>query len=341
MQVHTYPVTAAPTREAAMEIVDRHLNRWEVLIRSTARQGGPALKKLVLFPEFALQGFPSGQLTEDWIARICFDIPGPQTERLQKLAAELKIYIGANAYWRDPDWPGQYFNTSFLIDDSGDIILKYRRINTAQAGSPHDFWDQYLDRVGIEGAFPVARSPLGNLAMMPCGEIMFPEAARMFMFRGAEVLLHPTSDFGAWDNSAWMSAKKVRAAENMLYLVSANTAGFRDSSNAESQCAGSSQIIDWEGRVLAQASSPGECLRASTLIDIEMLRMARCLPVSTNRVIRNRIEAYRPLYNSVSFLPANTKAEGTNSPVSGVREGWRRALENMRANGMPPSAYEQ
>jgi predicted amidohydrolase len=340
MQVHTYPVSSAPSRDSAMALVERQLDRWEVLIRSTARQGGAGVRKVLVFPEFALQGFPSGQTAAQWIERVCFDIPGPQTERLQKLASELRIYIGANAYWRDPDWSGHYFNTSFLINDSGDIILKYRRINTAQASSPHDFWEQYLDRVGIEGAFPVVATPLGNLAMMPCGEIMFPEAARMFMFQGAEVLLHPTSDFGAWDNSAWMSAKKVRASENMLYLVSANTAGFRESSNPESQCAGASQIIDWEGRVLAEASSPGECLRASTWIDIEMLRLARRSPVSTNRVLRNRLEAYRPLYNKVSFLPANTRAGDSLAPVAGVREGWKRALDNMVSNGMPRSAYE-
>jgi predicted amidohydrolase len=229
-----------------------------------------------------------------------------------------------------------------MFHDAGDIILKYRRINTAQANSPHDIWDEFLDKVGIEGAFPVVKAPLGNLAMMPCGEIQFPEAARMFMFRGAEVLLHPTSDFGAWDNMAWMSMKKARAAENMMYLVSANTAGFRDSGGPEAQCAGSSQIIDWDGRVLAQASSPGECLRASTYLDIELLRLARRAPDATNRVIRQRVEAYRALYNSVSFLPANTLPKGDSlSPLTELREGWRLALDNMVKHGMPRSAYEE
>lgn len=43
-----------------------------------------------------------------------------------------------------------------------------------------------------------------------------PKAARAFMLRGAEVVLHPTSDSGAIDLWAWESAKRVRAAENML-----------------------------------------------------------------------------------------------------------------------------
>jgi len=34
---------------------------------------------------------------------------------------------------------------------------------------------------------------------MPYAEIMYPKAARAFMLRGAEVVLHPTSDSGAID----------------------------------------------------------------------------------------------------------------------------------------------
>lgn len=333
MQVYTHPVNTAPDRAAAMAMIDQRLDRWIHLIKSRARGAG-GLKQLFLFPEFALQGYPHGDTAEAWIEKACLDIPGPQTERLQKLAQDLKVFIGLNAYWRDPDWKGNFFNTSFLIDDTGNIVLKYRRINTAQAGSPHDFWDRYLDKVGIEGAFPVAKTVLGNIAMMPCGEIMYPEASRMFMFRGAEVLLHPTSDFGAWDNHAWMSAKKVRAAENMMYLVSANTGGFRDTGTPDSECAGNSQVIDWDGRVLAQASSPGECLRCYALIDIEQLRFARGIPTPLNRLIRNRIEVYRPLYNAVSFLPANTSDGPKQNDGPGVRSVWKQAFANMERQGI-------
>jgi predicted amidohydrolase len=337
MQVHTYPLNAVADRATAMALIDKRLDHWIRLIRSRTRTAG-GLKQLYLFPEFALQGYPQGEKADAWIEKACLDIPGPQTERLQKTAAELKVYIGANAYWRDPDWPGRFFNTSFLIDDSGAIVLKYRRINTAQAGSPHDVWDRYLDKVGIEGAFPVARTALGNIAMMPCGEIMYPEAARMFMFRGAEVLLHPTSDFGAWDNHAWMSAKKVRAAENMLYLVSANTAGFRDAAGPENECAGNSQIIDWDGRVMAHAATAGECLRCHAMIDVEQVRLARGVPNPHNRLIRNRIEAYRPLYNAVSFLPANTA--GGAEDKGGMRATWREAFAAMARQGIEVTRVE-
>ena len=182
MQVYCNLVNSARNRDEAMTIINRSLDRWVTLIRGTARGGG---RQLLLFPEFCLTGFPLTETAKEWIDKACIEIPGPITERLQREAQSAKIWIGANAYERDPEWPGRYFNTSFLIDPSGNVVLKYRRINTVQTGSPHDFMDRYLDRYGIEGTFPVAKTDLGNIAMMPCGEIMYPEAARMFMFRGA------------------------------------------------------------------------------------------------------------------------------------------------------------
>ncbi len=331
MQVYTHIVNRTNNREDAMKIVHKSLDRWEELARAAVRG---TQKHLLLFPEFALQGFPLKESAEEWIDKACFEIPGPETERLQKLAQELKCYIGANSYEKDPDWPGRYFNVCYLIDDSGDIILKYRRINTVHTCSPHDILDQYLDKYGVEGTFPVAKTPLGNLAMFPCGEIMYPEAARMFTFRGAEVLLHPTSDSGADDRWSWQSAKKVRASENMAYLISANSTGMPAAFRGVNDLAGLSRIFDWDGRILAQGPSPGESVRCSSLIDIEALRRLRKIPGGGNRLLRQRLEIYRPLYNQTSMYPANQFADGPMDSKARIMEIQKNAIKKMAEAGI-------
>ena len=70
----------------------------------------------------------------------------PITEPLQELARRRRIYIGGHQFESDPEWPGRYFNTCFLIDPEGTVILRYRRVNTAAFPSPHDFMDAYLAR---------------------------------------------------------------------------------------------------------------------------------------------------------------------------------------------------
>jgi predicted amidohydrolase len=337
MQVYTYSTNACADRAEAMAIVNRSLDRWMQLLDGLGRSGA-GMRQLALFPEFAMQGFPQKESAAQWIEKSCFDIPGsPEIKRLQDKAKELGIFIGANAYERDPEWPGRYFNCSFLIDDKGEIVLKYRRINTVHAGSPHDFMDKYYARYGIDGVFPVAQTVLGNIGMIPCGEIMFPEAARALMFRGAEVLLHPTSDFGAADNSSWQSAKKVRASENMMFLISSNTGGFRGGSNPEAECAGRSRIFDWEGRVLAEGPSPGESMRCNTIIDVEALRRIRSSAGGFNRLIRIRTEMYRPVWNSTVFYPANRFADAAMESKAKIRDVQEEAFANMaRGNIIPP-----
>jgi predicted amidohydrolase len=332
MQIVTRIVNKAATRDEAMAIVNKSLDRWIELITGSAR--GTELKRVLLFPEFALTGFPLWESADEWIEKACIEIPGPITERLQEQAQKHRIFIGANSYERDPEWPGRYFNCSYLMGPSGNILLKYRRINTVHTGSPHDFMDQYLDKYGIEGTFPVVNTELGKIAMMPCGEIMYPEAARMFMFRGAEVLLHPTSDHGASDINAWESAKKVRASENMMYLVSTNTGGTIGAPYGEGTTAGHSKIIDYNGQVLSTTGAPGESTVASALIDVEGLRRVRQSPGALNRILRQRVDIYRPLYNSTTLYPPNQFADAPMDSKERIMEIQSQALNNMAASGI-------
>src|SRR4029453_11064416 len=106
-----------------------------------------------------------------WIDKACDTIPGRATAPLQALAAHNRIYIAGNLFERDPRWPGRFFNSCFLIDPRGEVILRYRRINTALWPSPHDFMNEYLAEYGVEGTFPVVDTELGKLAVIACGEI--------------------------------------------------------------------------------------------------------------------------------------------------------------------------
>lgn len=340
IQTLNHVVNEARDRAEAMAMVGRSLDRWESFVRAAVGRGGGSggPRQLVLFPEFALTGFPMGESAAEWIEKACIEIPGPETERLQKMAQKYDCWIGANAYERDPQWPGRYFNCCFLIDRIGNVVLKYKRVNTVNAPSPHDFMDRYLDHYGLEGAFPVARTELGNLGMIPCGEIMYPEACRVLMFRGAEVILHPTSDLGAGDTVAWESAKKVRASENMVYLVSSNSGGMVGAPpNANNM--GHSKIIDYDGRVLTDSGGPGESLRASALIDVQQLRWVRQQVGPLNRVARQRTEMYLRAYQEAHFYPPNSFVDepmGSKAKISGIM---RDTMKRLADTGVitPPS----
>jgi predicted amidohydrolase len=335
MQTNNVIVNSATNREEAMAIVNKSIDRWEELIKFSVGRGG-GMQNLVLFPEFNLQGFPLSENTEQWIKKACFQIPGsPEIERLQKIAQKYKTYLGANAYEAPPDWPGRYFNCSFLINPSGDVILKYRRISTAQAASPHDVLDEYLDKHGIEGLFPVAKTEIGNLAMMPCGEILWPETARCLTLRGAEVILHPTSDHGTSDKMAWESSKRVRAAENMVYFISSN-AGKIIGELPNDTHAGNSKIIDFQGQLMVESGTTGENAIASAVIDMDALRRARCTPTGpfgVNRLARLRSEAYAKVLSEASFYPPNLFAKHPMDSKQRIQDALIDVIKRKVADG--------
>lgn len=301
IQVRSERATQAPDDESAKALMARNRDRLLRLIGEACASS--ARPDVVVFPEFALQGPPLQMGVRDWIRRACSTIPGPLTESLQEVARRERIYVAGNMFEAPDEWPGRYFNSSFLIDRDGEVILNYRRINTAAFPSPHDFMADYLAATPQEQVFPVVETELGRLAVIPCGEINVPEVARVFMMQGAEVILHPTNSKYTIGQEA---AKVCRAAENMCYLVSANVAGAIGFSPDNSIQGGRSHIIDHHGNTIAFEESSEEGVSVTGMIDIEALRTDRRADTGMhNPLLRARFEMYRPYYNSASFYPAN------------------------------------
>src|SRR5262249_42950608 len=76
-------VTAADPL-GAWAIIKENLAHALELIDSASQGGEPA--KLVVLPEFALQGPPHGLSAAAWIEKACCPVPGAITEHLQELA---------------------------------------------------------------------------------------------------------------------------------------------------------------------------------------------------------------------------------------------------------------
>ena len=81
--------------------------------------------RLVAIPEGALQGFNDEVLDVDHaeFARTCaIDIPGPETDRIGRLARSWGTFIMAQAKARHADWPDRFFNVGFVVDPDGAVI---------------------------------------------------------------------------------------------------------------------------------------------------------------------------------------------------------------------------
>lgn len=260
---------------------------------------------LVTVPEFFLSGPPVNETVPEWREKAALDINGPIYEALGAMVQRQQIYFAGNAYEQDPFFPELYFQTSFIIGPSGDVLLRYRRLNAVYTPTPHDVWQLYLDAYGYDSLFPVVKTNIGNLACIASEDIMYPEVARCLAMRGAEVLLHSTSENSSVRQTPRLVARLARAAENMTYLVSANSAGVINSPVPAGSSDGGSTLVDPKGLVLAEAGY-GESMTASADIDLVALREFRQRPALNNMLARQRYELYADSYTKTSVYPPDT-----------------------------------
>lgn len=264
--------------------------------------------RLVVLPEYFMTGFPMGESCAEWRVKACLSADGPEYESLGMLAQKHQVYLSGNAYELDAFFPNLYFQTSFIVADNGDVVLRYRRLVSMFAPTPHDVLDAYLDHYGAEALFPVAQTPLGRLACIASEEILYPEIARALTLRGAEVICHSSGEVGSALLTPKNIAKRARAYENLLYVVSANSGGISGTPIPADSTNGHSQVVDYKGRVLAEAE-PGESMNGFAEIDIEALRRTRSKPAMSNTLARQRLELFAAVYGGKSIYPANNLLE--------------------------------
>lgn len=270
--------------------------------------------KLVVLPEYFLTSFPMGESIQVWRDKACIAMDGPEYQQLSEIAVKHSVYLSGNVYECDPHFPELYFQTSFIIDDAGELCLRYRRLVSMFAPTPHDVLSRYVEIYGEDALFPVADTPLGRLACVASEEILYPEITRTLALKGAEVILHSSSEVGSPRPTPKNIAKCARAYENMCYVVSANTSSIVDSPVPANSTQGHSQIVDFKGQVVCEAYA-GESMVANALIDLGALRQARLKPAMTNLLARQRLELFRASYANANYYPADNLIDATGATL--------------------------
>ncbi|MEY4540155.1 MAG: hypothetical protein RLZZ306_1912 [Bacteroidota bacterium] len=307
LQITCETINSCQSRQQVEEVFKKTLTKINAQIKASKVFIGQDLK-LVVLPEYFLTGFPMGETIEQWREKACIEMNGWEYEELGKIASQNQIYLSGNVYELDPNFPNIYFQTSFIISPEGKIILRYRRLNSMFAPTPHDVWDKYLEVYGYESLFPVVKTELGNLACIASEEILYPEIARCLAMRGAEVICHSSSEVGSNLLTQKNVAKLARAIESMAYIVSANSAGMGGIAIPFASTDGASKVVDYKGLVLSEAGY-GESMVANADIDLLALRHFRNRPAMGNLLARQRFELYAESYLIHSFYPPNTLLE--------------------------------
>jgi predicted amidohydrolase len=283
--------------------IERNTDRMAEMIRMAVEGYSPFLPvKLLVFPEFG-HAAPIYPTVRELLDKLALPIPNEHTERYLALAREYGIYIQTGSFLeRDERWPHAVLNTTCLIGPEG-ILYKYRKVNTwipwEVHASPHDL-DGYDAPM-----FPVAETPIGRLGAAICYDWLFPEAIRQLAANGAEVLIRVSAYMDPWGATApmdwWTVVNRCRALENTAYVVAANQGALLRHYPPFSW-PGGSMVVDFDGRILAQADpGPGEKIVVAPM-DITALRHERRVRQGHQMLAHLRTESY-PMYRR-RFYPA-------------------------------------
>jgi len=301
-----------PTRRSEMK---RNTARMLQMIDHAVVGYAPLLPvKLVVFPEFA-HSAPVYLTSKELLEKLAVPIPNEHTNKIEEKARKYSIYIQTGSMLEaDPEWPHSVFNTTCLIGPDG-ILYKYRKVN------PWIPWEVHASPHDLQGysseLFPVARTAIGNIGTAICYDWLFPETLRQLTANGAEILIRVSAYMDPWGTSDpmdwWTVVNRCRALENMAYVVASNQ-GASLRHYPPYSWPGGSMVVDYDGRILSQATpGPGERI-VTAPIDVDMLRRERKARRAHQMLAHLRTECF-PMYHQ-SFYPHGGQTGKKNVTVS-------------------------
>lgn len=251
------PITRQDTRSQAV-------SRMIELMRQAHARG----VKLVVFPELALTTFFPRWYFDDPEEVDAFfehEMPGPETRPLFAAARELGIgfYLGYAELALEAG-RAHHFNTSILVNGSGEVVGKYRKVHLP-GHHEHEPWRpfQHLEKRYFEPGnqgFGTWQAFGGKMGMALCNDRRWPETYRMLALQGVELMMlgyntpiHyppvPTHDhLQGFHNHLCMQAG---AYQNGMWVVGVAKAGREEGCDL----LGQSCIIAPTGEIVAMAGT--------------------------------------------------------------------------------------
>ncbi|MFQ5963741.1 MAG: carbon-nitrogen hydrolase family protein [Candidatus Scalinduaceae bacterium] len=162
--------------------------------------------------------FPETCLSSD--SENVLDISNQIEEICEKCCNE-SIYCIFGTYIRKRN---KIYNTAFLIDSSGSVLYKYKKVN---------LWKSELKNVSPGKINKVVETDFGKIGIITCWDFAFPEFVKSLSKKGAKIIFCPSYlvDYER-DKELLRNIPLVRAFENMSYFISCDA--FTDKTLSES-----------------------------------------------------------------------------------------------------------
>ena len=293
------PIQKADSRQA---VVRRMID----LMDAAAAQGC----SLIVYPELALTTFFPRWYYEDvrdadiWFEK---EMPGPATEPLFERARRHGMAMSFGFAELTAD--GHRYNTSILVDKSGKVVGKYRKVHLpghAEFDAGRAF--QHLEKRYFEPGdlgFPAFRMDSGIYGMCICNDRRWPETWRVLGLQGVEMVTlgfnTPSVNSQKSDEGPELRifhhklSLQAGAYQNSTWVVAVAKAGVEDGH----PLFGASCIVDPDGRIVAESRTEDDELIVHDC-DLDATRFGKETIFDFER--HRRIEHYGPITAQVGVV---------------------------------------
>lgn len=316
------PGTRKPLRVALVQTKwHSDENQHQQILLEGIAQAAQAGAKIVFLQELTLSRYPADSKPEGVPSKIAEELIGGKTHIFAaKAAKENDVVIHASLYEKSEAGDGRGLNTAILVNPQEEIIARTPKLHIPVTAGYYE--DKYF-RPGPseDDPYPVYELNLGGVkasfGLPTCWDEWFPEVARNYSLRGAEVIAYPTAigsepDHPDFDTEPlWRTVIVGHGISNGTFMVVPNRYGNEGSLNFY----GSSFISDPFGRILARASRDQDEVLVADL-DLDQRRdWLDLFPFLATR----RPDTYQKLVEAVEN-PRVESGDGEQGGIAGVSQ---------------------
>ena len=223
--------------------------------------------KIVFLQELTLSRYPADVKptgTPNATAESVLD--GATVRFAREAAAANNVFVHASLFEYDNLPDGRGWNTAIVVSPQGEVVAKTRKLHIPVTAGYYE--DQYFTPGSARGTaensdpYPVHifAGIEARFGLPTCWDEWFPEVARNYSLRGAEILVYPTAigsepDHPQFDTEPlWRQVIVGNAIANGTFMVVPNRYGNEGALNFY----GSSFICDPYGRIMVRAEREGD-----------------------------------------------------------------------------------
>jgi deaminated glutathione amidase len=214
-------------------------------------------------------------------AKVAEPVPGPITDRLAALARDRSMWVlGGSVLEADER---RVFNTSVLVDRTGGLVARYRKIHLFDAEPPGQPPIRESETFSAGEELVTHETEFGRIGLTICYDLRFPELYRGLMALGAEMFTVPAQFQWATGVDHWEVLLRARAIENQCFVLAAGQWGTYGRPEDNRRSYGNSMVVDPWGRVLVRAPEEGTGVSFADLDFVALREVREKLPALRNR----------------------------------------------------------